>query len=194
MRALLDHLDICIIRSLQSNARRSNIEVAREIGVAEGTIRHRLQRLVRDDIVRFVALVDPLKTGYETVAIVGVKVNPARHEVAAEGLAAMPEVRYVSYAIGDFDLLIEVLVTTPQTLFEFLTRRLAKVRGVTSFKTFMTPKIVKRSYDWPPVPVQDGKMVSTSRPRGNQRANGRRPQKSGGRRDPNASRMKADRR
>lgn len=167
MAQTLDDLDIAILRCLQTNARRSNIEVAREVGVAEGTVRHRLQRLLREDIIRFVVLVDPVKTGYETLAIVGVKVEPVRLEAVARSLSAMPEIRYVSYAIGDFDLLIEVLATTPRALFEFLAKKLAQVRGVESIKTFMTPNIIKRSYEWPPVPASKGGTVPRKRTRSN---------------------------
>ena len=44
----LDELDRDIIRALQQDGRRSNVEIARDLGVAESTVRKRLERLLEE--------------------------------------------------------------------------------------------------------------------------------------------------
>jgi DNA-binding Lrp family transcriptional regulator len=48
----LDDTDVEIIRMLQADARRPNTEIARRLGVAETTVRNRIERLTRDGVVQ----------------------------------------------------------------------------------------------------------------------------------------------
>ena len=52
----MDELDLKIIGILQSDGRASNAKIARAVGVSEGTVRRRLRRLIKDDIVHVVAV------------------------------------------------------------------------------------------------------------------------------------------
>ena len=56
-------VDHGLIRALMRNGRASHREVARELGVADGTIRTRLRRLVAGGLLRVCAQVDPSNSG-----------------------------------------------------------------------------------------------------------------------------------
>jgi Lrp/AsnC family transcriptional regulator, regulator for asnA, asnC and gidA len=47
-----DELAAKIITILRPDGRRSNVEIARRLGVAEGTVRKRIDRLVREQIIQ----------------------------------------------------------------------------------------------------------------------------------------------
>ncbi len=63
MRDRLDEIDRRIIASLQVSARRTNVDLAAELGLTESTVRRRVEKLLAGDFVRFVAVADPLKSG-----------------------------------------------------------------------------------------------------------------------------------
>lgn len=52
----MDELDQEIIRLLQLDGRASNAEIARAVGVSEGTVRRRLRQLIRDELLRVMAV------------------------------------------------------------------------------------------------------------------------------------------
>ena len=69
----LDELDGKLIAMLQDDGRASNIELAKRIGVSEGTVRRRFRNLVEDKVIRVVAIPDPAKMGRSTTALIGLQ-------------------------------------------------------------------------------------------------------------------------
>ncbi len=59
----LDDLDHAMLALLATDAHESNREIARRLGVSDGTVRARLARLVDGGLARIVAMVDPVTTG-----------------------------------------------------------------------------------------------------------------------------------
>jgi Lrp/AsnC family transcriptional regulator for asnA, asnC and gidA len=147
-RIELDPTDLEIIRLLQDGGRTTNIEIARAIGVAEGTVRRRIERLVVRGIMKVVAVLDPAKLGYMTDAIIGVSTERTAMLKVGSSLAKLPEVVYVSYTTGVYDIIIEVLFRSDRDLFRFLTETLSKVDGIRSSVTFHVLRTAKRYYDW----------------------------------------------
>ena len=104
----MDDIDKKIIEMLQTNGRSPNARIAREVGVSEGTVRRRLRRLVQDEIIRVVAVPDPEKMGFNTVALVGIQADPDKIDDVARMLAQLDETQYVSLTTGSFDIFIWV--------------------------------------------------------------------------------------
>jgi Lrp/AsnC family transcriptional regulator for asnA, asnC and gidA len=144
----LDALDFAIINLLQTNGRMTNIEIARNIGVTEATARRRVERLTASKIIKVTAVVDPRKTGYVTDAIIGISVEPGTVLRVAAALARLPEVVYLAYTTGPYDLTLETLFRSDEDLFRFLSKELPQVKGVRSTVTFHVLRTEKTNYDW----------------------------------------------
>ncbi len=144
----LDVLDRRIIVQLQEDGRRSNVAIARALGVTETTIRHRIDRLIANGFIRIAAVIDPRKTPYLTDAMIWIRLERGHAREAGEHLAALPNVVYVAYTAGRYDMLIEALFESDEQLFEFLTGTLARVPGVMQNETYHVLQTVKINYDW----------------------------------------------
>jgi Lrp/AsnC family transcriptional regulator for asnA, asnC and gidA len=144
----LDVLDRRIIDQLQDDGRRSNVAIARALGVTEATIRNRIDRLVSNGFIRIAAVIDPRKTPYLTDAMIWIRLERGRAREAGEHLASLPNVVYVAYTAGRYDMLIEALFESDDQLFEFLHGTLSKVRGVLQSETYHVLHTVKINYDW----------------------------------------------
>jgi Lrp/AsnC family transcriptional regulator, regulator for asnA, asnC and gidA len=144
----LDALDRQIIDHLQEDGRRSNVAIARVLGVTETTIRHRIDRLISDGFIRIAAVIDPRKTPYLTDAMIWIRLERGKAREAGEHLAALPNVVYVAYTAGRYDMLVEALFESDERLFEFLTAVLSKVPGVLQNETYHVLQTVKINYDW----------------------------------------------
>lgn len=142
----MDELDNRLIKLLQADGRSSNIELANQVGVSEGTVRRRFRNLVEDKVIRVVAIPDPTKMGFGTTALVGLQVAPAEVEKVAEKLTHLNEVQYVAVTTGAYDIFIWVALPSPSELASFLRNTVGTVDGVRRTETFMNLAIKKNAY------------------------------------------------
>jgi Lrp/AsnC family transcriptional regulator for asnA, asnC and gidA len=147
--AAMHPLDANIITLLQSNARCPNTEIARQLGVAEGTIRNRIARLLKDEVITFGVWPNPLKIGYQTYAFIEIQVNPPDLEEVAERLATFPEIAFVGICTGSFDIHVAALFYSNEHMYELITKRLNHVKGVLRTSTSTVMRIVKREFGYP---------------------------------------------
>ncbi len=144
----IDDLDRSIIHLLQEDSRMPSAEIARRLGVAERTVRARINRLVQDGIVKLVAIVNPAALGYDVIADIFLEVEPGRLEDVAEQLVAMEEVAYVGLTTGDRDISIQVFVPSVDALYRFITEKLQCIPGVVGTTTYVVPRVLKWLHHW----------------------------------------------
>jgi Lrp/AsnC family transcriptional regulator for asnA, asnC and gidA len=143
---LLDELDERIIEALQENGRLPFLQLARELGVSEATIRNRYQRLCDADVLQVVGVTNPLALGFESSALVGVRVAGSPMDVAQE-LAGWREASYVVVCAGQFDVLVELICTDRLHLMDVVSR-VRQLEDVVSTETLVYLALVKQLYDW----------------------------------------------
>ncbi len=136
----LDETDRAIVARLrEENA--NNVDLARELGVSEGTVRQRLKRLKDSGILKVAAGIDPDALENQQAAMVAVNVSKASLlELKAREIAALPHVVSVSIVTGRYDLIAEVLVDSNHGLVDFLTSELAGVDEVSATESFLLLK------------------------------------------------------
>ncbi|MFN8591867.1 MAG: Lrp/AsnC family transcriptional regulator [Thermomicrobiales bacterium] len=145
---MLDQVDQHIVALLQFDGRMSNAAIGRTVGVTEATVRRRIERLERDGVITIAAFLNPMRFGYDGVAIVGLKIDLARTDAIAAALAVHDEIRYIALAIGRYDLLLEVALPDPARLRAFLTEKVGAIAGIREVETSLTPAILKFSDRW----------------------------------------------
>ena len=144
----ISELDKGIIEQLQSDGRRAYTRIAADLGVSEAAVRARTNRLIDRGVLQIVGVTDPLKLGYDQMALIGVRCEGADLLTAADAIAELPEVIYVVVTAGAFDLLVETVCRDNESLLVFLTEKLRRVPGVVATETFVYLRIVKQSYHW----------------------------------------------
>lgn len=101
----LDRLDIEILRILQEDARKSYVKIADQLKVTEGTVRFRIKRLLKDEVItRFLALIDPRKLGFQVTAVVMFKVDGAFIDDVFNKLIILRESQHVFQSTGEYDI------------------------------------------------------------------------------------------
>jgi Lrp/AsnC family transcriptional regulator for asnA, asnC and gidA len=91
---------------------------------------------------------DPLKLGFQQMAMIGIRCVSDQLVSVAEAVAEMPEVDYVVITAGTYDLLIETVCEDNEALLRFLTERLRSIEGVRETETFVYLRMVKQTYQW----------------------------------------------
>lgn len=126
----IDALDARLIRALAETPRAGVMELARQLGVARGTVQARLEKLQRRGIVTgFSPDVDLVAMGYEVLAFITLEIAQGRLTDVVEHLAGMPEVLEVHATTGPGDLHARVVARTNAHLQEVIGRML-DVQGI----------------------------------------------------------------
>ena len=141
-------LDKRIIEHLQEDGRKPFTQIATELGVSEAAVRARTNRMVERGILQIVGVTDPLRLGFQQVAMIGIKCEANKLMQVADRLAEFPEVDYVIITAGSYDILIETVSEDNEALLRFLAERLRAIDGVRETETFVYLRMVKQTYQW----------------------------------------------
>lgn len=135
----MDELDTAIVRELQRDARQTNRELARTLGIAPSTCLERVRGLrERGVITGYRATVDLRALNRPVQALLSVRIRPLSREVI-EGfktyLMTLPEVLSVYVVAGGDDFLVHVAVPDVDRLHAFLMDRFSGRREVVDFRS-----------------------------------------------------------
>lgn len=142
----LDSVDQYIIESMRQDGRVAFAQIAQQLNVSPGMIRVRYNRLVESGILKVVAVTNPLRMGYKTMAMIGIRTEGEKMLQVAEQVSTFEEVIYLIVVSGRYDIIAEVVCRDHAHLLRFLTEKLYKVDGVRESESFMHLKIQKEVY------------------------------------------------
>lgn len=135
----LDDLDSTIVTSLQANGRRSNRDLAAELGVSPSTVFERVRSLRQRRVLTSVHYsADPNELGRPVQAMISVRLRPQSREVMLgfrEFVTRLPETVQVFVTTGAEDLLVHIAVASTQALHDFVLDSLTKRREVAGVRT-----------------------------------------------------------
>jgi DNA-binding Lrp family transcriptional regulator len=120
----LDRIDFDILTSLQQNARITNKDLAKRVGLAESTCLERVRRLVGSRVIQgFHAELDLRAVGVDLQALVAVRL--ARHtrkafEAFRKSMLALDQAVSVFHVAGANDFLVHVAVRDSDALRELI--------------------------------------------------------------------------
>lgn len=144
---MIDYTDRQILSILQDNARTSNAEVARRVGMAPSAVYERIRKLEeRGVIAGYHARLtgDELDLGLQVFLTVKGPQGAPTAETAGI-LAGVTEVLEVHQLAGDDALLLKVRVRGLEALAELVRDRIASVPGVRDVRTSMVLQTFKDS-------------------------------------------------
>ena len=120
---LLDSIDWKILAMLQSDARMSNVELARAVGLSPSPCLARVRALERAGYIsRYVSLLDALKVGLKVSVFIQVALEKQVEkalEIFENAILERPEVMECYLMTGEADYLLRVVVPDNQALEEF---------------------------------------------------------------------------
>ena len=158
--ARLDILDREIIMLLNQNARLSGANIARRLDISPRTVRNRIHRLVDQDVIRPVAVVNPQAFGYQLAVDIFCEIDIGEVDQVVRKLASLPEITYLAYSTGEQDLSLQAVFKNGDEMQAFITQSLPRVSGIRRIRTALVPRIVKDACQWVPPNHDLGKTVN----------------------------------
>jgi len=142
----LDDIDHYIIEAMRQDGRVAFAQIAQQLNVSPGMIIVRYNRMVSLGLLRVVAITNPLRMGYTTMTMIGIRTEGDKMLSVAQKVAEFEEVIYLIVVSGRYDIIAEVVCRDHNDLLRFLTEKLYGVDGVRESETFVHLKIEKEIY------------------------------------------------
>jgi Lrp/AsnC family transcriptional regulator, leucine-responsive regulatory protein len=151
MAISLDLIDLRLLTELQTDADRSNVELARIVGLSPAATLHRVRRLKESGIVRaIVARLDPTVAGFPLQVYVAVTLqrhDDKSHQRFAAAVRGLPEVLSADWVTGETDAMLIVVAAEVAELQRVLVR-LSTRGGAARVMTLLRLEEIK-----PPAPL-----------------------------------------
>jgi Lrp/AsnC family leucine-responsive transcriptional regulator len=156
----VDPLDLRILEILQTNARETQAEIARDVGLAPSAVLERVRKLEARGVIRgYSALVDPRALALPLLAFVAVRSDEVgADDHVAQLLSEFPEVLEVHHVAGDDCYLMKVRARDAEHLGLLLRTKFARIPGVRSTRTTIVLETVKET---PRLPIGRAQEVSS---------------------------------
>ncbi|MFD7733131.1 Lrp/AsnC family transcriptional regulator [Kitasatospora phosalacinea] len=139
----LDAADRRLLAALAVDGRAPLAELAAACGRSESTVRRRLEELAASGALYFDLDVDWRIFGLYTHTCLWLNVVPSELASAGAALAEHPEVAYACATTGPSNLHAVVITRNVRELYDYLTTRVAALRGVQHVETAPTIRTVK---------------------------------------------------
>jgi len=144
-KAPFDDVDLRIMDALAEDGRRPFTQVAEDLGIAEATVRARVNRLLRRDAIRFVTDMRPHELGL-LFAYLGVKLSGPDLRRSIDAICRIPEAVYVIECTGTYDVLVEVVAKDSDDMLRLMQEEIRKIAGVSHVDTVMGLRIAKGTF------------------------------------------------
>jgi len=142
---VLDKIDLNILRLMQDNARISNADMARELGMAPSGVLERVKKLEQKGVIQqYTTRINPVALQQKMLAFVFIKATdgPGCNDTA-QMLAEIPEVQEVHHIAGDDCYLVKVRTYDSSTLVTLMRSNFSKIPNLLSTRTTIVLETVK---------------------------------------------------
>jgi Lrp/AsnC family leucine-responsive transcriptional regulator len=149
----MDEVDRDILRYLQENARMSNLELARAIGLSPTPTLRRVRALERGGAIRgYRAIIDPEAVQRSFQVLVWVDLIQGTREIIEafeRALLDIPDVVEAQRLFGEPDYLLRVAVQDTDEYERLYTNRLAALPGVSKARSQIGMKTIRQGLTLP---------------------------------------------
>ena len=145
----IDELDKRILKHLQKDSKKTNKEIANDLGLSVTAIYERIKKLERDGIIsKYVALLNPESVGKGFMVLCQIKLIQHKKDILTKfekDITSLPEVIECLHVSGDYDYILKVLVKDMDEYREFMVAKLTNLDHIGSTKSVFTINKVKQS-------------------------------------------------
>ena len=140
---MIDDLDLSIIQILEQDGRKNYTDIAKQLGVVEGTVRKRVKSLVDNRVISIRATPNPREIGFNVIAVMGLQVQISALRHVAQILESKPHVQWLSFVSGRYDLMAIVIQKSTEDLSKFIENEISAIPSIVRTETFVNLDIVK---------------------------------------------------
>ncbi len=127
----MDNIDKKILNILQNNFRISYRDLGRKVKMAASSVHNRVQKMLDEGIIKKEdTIINPLKAGFDTIALLGLSVDPLKMDEVAERIGSYEEVQLIATTTGDHDIIVRVFAENEKSLWRFINEKIKTIDGI----------------------------------------------------------------
>jgi Lrp/AsnC family leucine-responsive transcriptional regulator len=151
----LDPIDLILINLLQRDARTTQVQLAKAVGLSQPAVAERIKKLEEKGVIRgYVAQVDAVALGKDITAFVGVTIeHPKFFDGFMKKVKSMPDVLEAHRVAGNDSYLLKVRTENTRSLDVLLVETLRTIPGVTRTHTTIVLTSIKEETLVQPAPA-----------------------------------------
>ena len=147
MNLHVDDTDAQIIKILNLNGRTPNTEIAKKLNLSETAIRKRIRKLLDDEVIQIVAVVNHKKMGYVFRGNICIKTDIKKIDDIKDELYKIDRIWYIAHLTGAFDFDVEFSAKSQEEL-RMLINRINKIEGVIKTDVSIRLQLLRNRNDW----------------------------------------------
>lgn len=137
-----------IVRELQKDSRLSNVALAARVGLSEGAVRRRIDRMLSEGKISFSVFANNEFMGRPLHAMVQIQCEPGTVDRILDEVVAMNELSYVYQCTGQFEIQVVGYFESTDELRAFTNERLGELNGIAEIRTVIILRVGKRNQEW----------------------------------------------
>jgi Lrp/AsnC family transcriptional regulator, leucine-responsive regulatory protein len=145
MEIVLDNIDLEILKLMQANARISNADLARELGMAPSAVLERVKKLEQKKVItQYTTCINPSVLQQKLLAFIFIKASEGFGSgITGKALAKIPEVQEIHTIAGEDCYLVKVRTTDAASLMDLMRNSFSKIPNIVSTKTTIVLETIK---------------------------------------------------
>lgn len=128
----MDNIDLKILEILRQNARTTNTQIAKRLGITEGAVRNRIKKLVKTGVIKRFTVELGENVGVEAIVLIRAHANETKR-VAMEAKRFATNVFETS---GEYDIAAQVWANNMDSL-NTLVDKIRAMKGVVNTATLI---------------------------------------------------------
>ena len=152
--SILDDVNLRIIDILSKDSSTTFVEIAKQIGISDGTVHLRVRRLIAAGIItKFTISVDNNLLGYDHLAFIRINLKPGFTDQVIEELSNIEEVLEIHEMHNAFDLFLKIRAKNLSDIRDIIEKKIRRLPNVletelmTVLKTSKEEQIVSLKND-----------------------------------------------
>ncbi len=147
---MFDDIDAKILTIVQNDARISNAEIARQVGMAPSAIFERIRKLEAQGVIRgYETRLNPNALDLRLLAFVFVRTSEPTGADTEAILSAIPGVQEIHHVAGEDCYLLKVRVANTEALGQLLRERIHTLKAVNSTRSTIVLHTIKETAELP---------------------------------------------
>lgn len=144
----LDSIDKQLVRLMGQDAGQNSEALAGKLDISAASVRRRIRRLIKNDLLRIVGIADPAELGFALGVVINLDVEQNKLESVIEWLINRTEIKWTATTTGRFDIIAIGRFETTGHLSNFLTKDLTELEGIKDTETLISLDVRKGRYTY----------------------------------------------
>jgi Lrp/AsnC family transcriptional regulator for asnA, asnC and gidA len=143
-RKNIDNIDWKIIRILSRNARTPASDISQALAIPESTVRFRINRLTKNNVIKLTAVSNPVSFGYNVWVNIHIEADIYNLNDVIKTLNSNKNLYFVGMTSGEYNIIVTGLFESNDDLIEFNRTVLGKTAGILRVSTLPILSVSKR--------------------------------------------------